>query len=898
MNTQKRRISTLDSSLAEQREYWLNRLSRPLGDSRLRPDVEWTSVDGYEPGLVNAVIVGPGYDRLIRLTGESPFLIYATMLASLYVCLNRYTGSNSMAVGSPSVRSDEEPDRPPNMLAIVTEINGGQSLRELLLTVRQTLIDAYARQDYPFERLKRRLNRLDDGLESRRGSLFSLVLMLTGFHDEQPRMKNDVTGVLTKQSAGLQLSFTFNRLLFTTETLSRFVDHYVHLVDSATSDIESGISDLDMLGEAERRQLLFDWNDTTAEMSHLCAHQIIERQTRLTPDAIAITADDLGISYLETNRQANRLAHALRELGVDLDVTVGVCLDRSPDLIIAALAVMKVGGAYLPLDPTYPPQRLEFMVEDANLSILLTRRNLLAIDSDREIKIVCLDTDRELIDRHESNDPEVGVSPENLAYVIYTSGSTGRPKGVMIEHRSFCNLASAQQFAFNQGGGSRILQFASFSFDASAWEIIMALSTGATLCLGDAEGRFSAGDLRNVIRRHAITTVTFPPAMLAMISPEDCPSLRTVISAGEACSPGLAETWSEGRRFFNAYGPTETTVCASMIEVQRRYSATVPIGRPLRNMRVYCLDSGMGPVGINVPGELFVGGAGLARGYMRAPDLTAARFLPDPISGERGGRLYRTGDISRLLSDGNIDFFGRADLQVKIRGFRVELGEVEWALCQHPSVRQAVAIMRNDSGAGHRVVAYVVPDQDQGLTVSAVLSFLRGRLPEYMLPGAVVFLEKLPLNANGKIDRAALPLPAQERPDLEDEFVEPRTQTEKRLAEIWSNLLGIEQIGVNDRFFELGGHSLLATRLISRIRDAFEVELPLRRIFEGPTIAGLAAAVDSMVTGEISTDAENVIAPATKRFEEQLEELNRLSLDEVRAFLEDEQRYSSRESRK
>src|SRR5918992_3507675 len=471
------------------------------------------------------------------------------------------------------------------------------------------------------------------------------------------------------------------------------------------------------------------------------------------------------------------MAHSLPALEVGPEVLVGVCLERSLELVVGLLGVLKAGGAYVPLDPSYPPERLAFMLEDAEVSVLLTQAHLEAGLPKTNAQVLCLDRQWETIAKEPQSNPLSAVTPENLAYVIYTSGSTGRAKGTLLPHRGLCNVSEAQVRTFGLGPGDRVLQFASFSFDASTFEIVMALRAGATLSLGRPESLLPGPALIRLLQDMAITLVTLPPSVLSRLPTEELPALRTITVAGEACSADLAVRWAEGHRFFNLYGPTEGTIWATTGECLDD-GHTLPIGRPIANTQLYLLDHHLRPVPVGVPGELHLGGIGLARGYLQRPELTAEKFLPHPFSERPGERLYRTGDLARYLPDGNLEFLGRLDHQVKVRGFRIELGEIEACLGGHPGVREAVVVVREDHPGEKRLVAYVVGAEEP----EALRGYLRAKLPEYMVPTAFMQLAALPLTPNGKVDRKALPAP--ERVGAEG-YEAPRTPTEECLAGIW-----------------------------------------------------------------------------------------------------------------
>ncbi|HYH79110.1 MAG TPA: amino acid adenylation domain-containing protein, partial [Longimicrobium sp.] len=616
------------------------------------------------------------------------------------------------------------------------------------------------------------------------------------------------------------------------------------LVEALELSPGRAIGSIDVLPEAERRVVVEEWNRTDAEYpAGACIHELFEAQAARTPDAVAVRFEEESLTYAELDGRANRLANHLRRRGVGLETRVGICLERGMEMIVSVLAVLKAGGAYVPLDPAYPAERLAFMLSDSGAPLLLTRLPLPAGLPPHAAEVVCLDADRERIEAESVRAPAAGARPDQLAYVIYTSGSTGTPKGVMVPHRGVPNLAYAQARRFGIDGTSRVLQFASLSFDAAVAEVFDALLAGATLVMAPREELLPGVGLLETLRRGRVTVATLPPSVLAILPPDDLPELRTVVSAGEAVDAATVERWSAGRAFVNAYGPTETTVCASAARCKA--DGRVPaIGRALENVRVYVLDAAGRPAPIGVPGELYVGGVGVARGYLGRPGLTAERFVPDPF-GAAEGRLYRTGDRVRWSAGGELEFLGRVDAQVKVRGFRIEPGEIEGALHRSEGVADCVVVAREDVPGEKRLVAYVVGDVEAG----ALREHLLRALPEYMVPSAFVFLETLPLTPNGKPDRKALPAP--EYAADADRYVAPRTPVEEVLAGIWAEVLRLERVGVEESFFELGGHSLLATRVVSRVRELFDVELPLRALFEGPTVAELAVCVEEMRRAEL-----------------------------------------------
>lgn len=567
----------------------------------------------------------------------------------------------------------------------------------------------------------------------------------------------------------------------------------------------------------------------------LCAHELFERQVERSPHATALASSDATLSYEELNRRANQLAHYLRHEGVGPESLVGVCLERSFEMVISLLAILKAGGAYVPLDPSYPAERLAFMIEDSGVKLLLTEQRLIDRIAKDNANVICLDSQAEAIALEPQENPLNGVEQNSLAYMIYTSGSTGKPKGVLVQHTGVPNLAQAQAEFFQVGPASRVLQFASISFDASVSEIFSTLLVGARLYVEPSTRPMAGPDLSRYLREHEITVVTLPPSVLSTLKPEEFPALRTLVVAGEACPPDLVERWSRGRRFLNAYGPTEITVCATMGECAAN-GGRPPIGQPMQNISVYVLDSNLKIAATGNPGELYLGGIGLARGYHHRPELTAEKFISNPFSEEPGARLYRTGDWGCYLPDGQIDFLGRIDDQVKIRGFRIELGEIEAALTSHPGVQAGVVLARENQRGEKQLVAYFVAEP--GLDSTEVKSYLKQRLPEHLIPSTFTALESLPLSPNGKINRRALlAMPVTEAQAAKEA---PQTPVEEMLARLWSEILATNNIGRDDNFFDLGGDSLKAAMFLNRLQEELGAVVYVVALFDAPVLSGLA----------------------------------------------------------
>jgi amino acid adenylation domain-containing protein len=842
--------------LDRQLSYWRERLAGApelleLPTGRPRP-----AVQTYRGAAVPVELSRELVERLQALGRSEGATLYMVLLGAFQVLLSKYGGGEDVVVGSPIAgRTRREVEELigffVNTLVLRTDLSGDPSFRETLRRVREATLGAYAHQELPFERL---VAELQPERSMSHTPLFQVAFTLNNAQDtgggladlsvrgvgtELEVAKLDLSLGLSAGSDGLRGGLTYSTDLWEAATMQRLVRHFTRLVEQVAADADVRLSRLELLDEAERALVLKEWNGTAAGYpADRCIHELFEAQAVRTPDAVAVRFEEESLTYRELNARANRLAHHLARLGVGPETHVGICLERGTKMIISVLAVLKAGGAYVPLDPAYPAERLAFVLADAGVPVLVTQESLrAALPAGDGVAVVSVDGDEERIAAESTENPERDARPGHLAYVIHTSGSTGRPKGVMVPHRGLSNLAYAQARRLGIDGTSRVLQFASFSFDAAVAELFGALLAGATLVLASREALLPGPGLLETLRRGRVTVATLPPSVLAMLPPDDLPELRTVVSAGEAVDAATVERWSGGRAFVNAYGPTETTVCAT--SARCRADGRVPaIGRPLENVRVYVLDAAGQPAPVGVPGELYVGGVGVARGYLGRPGLTAGRFVPDPFGGETGARLYRTGDRVRWRPEGILEYLGRLDEQVKVRGFRIEPGEIEAVLSAHAEVREARVIVREDAPGDRRLVAYVVG----GVAADELREHLRRGLPEYMVPSAYVVLEALPLTPNGKLDRKALPAP--ELGSAEEKYVAPRTPVEEVLAGIWAEVLRLERVGVEESFFELGGHSLLATRVVSRVRELFGVELPLRVLFERPTIAGLARAVE------------------------------------------------------
>ncbi|HEX8558226.1 MAG TPA: amino acid adenylation domain-containing protein, partial [Pyrinomonadaceae bacterium] len=854
---------TLESQLA----YWRRKLggSAPVLD--LPADRPRASVRSFR-GATELFTLPPELARALQALGReeraTPFM---TLLAAFKALLHLYTQQEDILVGSPianrrRVETESLIGFFVNMLVLRTELEPRLTFRGLLRKVKETALGAFAHQDIPFEKLV-------EELQPERSLSHTPLFQVLFVYQNAPTARLELPGLtlspfgLENENAIFDLSLSMGESgdgfigglayksdLFDRATIRRMVGHFVRLLELVAARPDEAITGLPLLADEESRRILGEWNQTRTDYDRgRFFPQLFEESARRTPDAPAVVYEGRRLTYAQLNARANQLAHYLRAQGVGPESLVGLCVERSPEMIVGVLGVLKAGGAYVPLDPHYPRERLAYMLADAAPGLLLTQAELADGLPEHGARVLRLDADWPAVAAQGEHDPEPNVSAESPAYMIYTSGSTGRPKGVLVRHGGLASLSEAHARVFRARPEDRVLQFASFSFDASLAEIAMTLRAGATLYLAPRERLLPGTGLFRLLSEQEITNVTLPPSVLAAMPRSDLPALRTLIVAGEACPAELVERWSEGRRFINAYGPTETTVWAAAA-LNPDAGRVPPIGRPIPNTTIYLLNRDLRPVPVGVAGELYVGGDALARGYYKRPALTAERFVPDPFGGEAGARLYRTGDLARYLPGGDIEFLGRVDNQVKVRGFRVEPGEIEAALKRHPAVTDAAVVLSGQTPNDRRLVAFVVAPSAPPSLPGELRASLKKELPEYMTPASITALDALPLMPGGKVDRRLLSTLGRARAEAESEYVAPRNATEEVLAGIWSQLLGLARVGVNDNFFDLGGHSLLASQAISRLRAVLNVEAPLRTFFEKPTVAELAAYVEACTREE------------------------------------------------
>jgi amino acid adenylation domain-containing protein len=870
--------------LAAHLGYWKQRLAGAPGVLQLPTDRPHPSIPTTQGSTFVITLPTELSEALKTLSRQEGVTLYITLVAAFQALLHRYSDQDDMVLGTFTAgRTQVETESLLgffiNTVILRTDLSGNPSFRDLLKRAREVILEAFAHQAVPFDYLVRELH---PTRSLGQNPLFQVMLVLapplpdlpSGWEPakivgETGAAKFDLSLELADRPEGLICSFEYSTNLFDEATIARMAGHWRTLLEGILANPSQRLSELPLLTEAERHQLLVEWNATGAEYpKHLSLGQLFDAQVERTPDAVAAIYEHEQLTYRELNGRADQLARHLQRLGVGLETRVGICVQRSLDMLVGLLGVLKAGGAYVPLDPTYPSERLAFMIEDAQVPVVLTQQPLIERLPRHQAEVVCLDSTWAAIAEESAEDPDSCATGDNLAYLLYTSGSTGNPKGVLGTHRATINRLWWMWQTYPFEPGEVCCQRTSLSFVDSVWEIFGPLLQGIpTVIVPDPVAKDPLQMLQTLVV-HGVTRIVVVPSLLHVLldaqdhTQTELPSLKYCVSSGETLPTDLAQHFARTMPhsvLLNLYGSSEVAADVTSYEIQtdETYAAT-PIGRPIANTQIYLLDRHAQLVPIGVTGELHVGGDGVARGYFNRPELTVERFIPHHFSAVPGTRLYKTGDVARYRADGNIALVGRLDYQVKIRGMRVELGEPEAVLAQHHAVHQAVVMARDDALGGERLVAYVVLRPGHATTASDLRDHLKAKLPDYMVPSAFVILDALPVTPNGKVDRRSLPAPEDGGSEIET-FVAPRTPLEELVAGCWSQVLGIQRVGIHDDFFDLGGHSLAAMQVISRLRMMAQVEVPLRSFFEAPTVAQLAE-----VVGQLKDQGSTLKMPAIR----------------------------------
>jgi len=854
-----------DSRFDELVSYWKDRLAGssdvlPLTIERQRP-ARRTFRGAHQMLFLEAGLAG----RLELLGRKEQGTLFVVLFGAFQTLLHLYTGSKDVVTGSAvscrSAQTEHLIGSFVNLIALRTDFSGDPTFRELLARIQKDVLDAHAHKDLPFEKMLETLHRQRS---TSHHPVFQVMFQLNDVYPEtfdlagltmeavdfrRETAEFDLTLEVSKRSEGMWCVLNYNTDLFEAGAIQRMLGHYHVMLEAVSQDPECTVSRVPILTESERRRILVEWNDTRVEFPQTSVHQMFEEQACRTPDAIAVVDEDRHLSYSDLNARANRLAHALVAFGVGRNVMVGICTERSVEMVVGLLAILKAGGAYVPLDPSSPTHRLEFMLADLRTPVLLGPKRFLKRFPQHTSTLLPVEEWPKIMAMHSPENLGSDVDPDDLAYMLYTSGSTGRPKGVLIPHRALTNYLCWCQTAYpmDQGRGSAV--HTPIGFDLTITSLFPPLLAGRSAVLIPEDSTLEA--LSVALQTGDFSLVKLTPSHLEALSHKHSPEqagvgTRMFVIGGEVLMGETLAFWRKhapSARLINEYGPTEATVGCCVYEVPAGTvpQPAVPIGRPISNTRLYVLNRNLQPVPIGVPGELHIAGAGLALGYYGQSELTAEKFIPDPFSTEPGARLYKTGDLARYRSDGNLEFLGRLDHQVKIRGFRIELGEIEATLAEHVAIREAVVTVWEAAADDRRLVAYVVPDRNAAPSEEQLHNFLKGRLPDYMLPARYLFLPAFPLTSNGKVDRQALPLPTQAGEVCAIPLEPARDALELRLTQIWEEVLSTRTIGLKQDFFELGGNSLLMMKLLSRIEQMFKTKVSQAVLLQAPTIEALAS---------------------------------------------------------
>lgn len=839
------KLTSLDNKLSKEREYWLQQLSGDLHLSGLPLDCRRSEETQITIDEVSFSLDAKVENRLREICQNKETLAFAVFVTALTITLHKYTGHEDIIVGTVIHEQHGDVASLNKVLALRTKVQDSASIRQVLENVRQTLSDAYSNQRYPFNRI---LELLQIEHPVHRAPLFSVMVMLESINNKRnaEHLKHDVTLLLSRDEEGTRGLVQYNSSLFKKATIELFISHYVKVLSDVIATPDAKVAEQAFLSEEKKNEIIYGFNQTQRDYPKSSTiHELFEQQAARTPERVAVAFADQKLTYQQLNCRANQLAHHLKQSGVEAGTLVGIYTEHSLETIVGILGILKAGAAFVPIDPAHPKARCAFLIEDGQIQLVLTQKRLAKQLPESNAAKFYLDSKNNSLEHESEQNPAVGNAAD-LAYVIYTSGSTGRPKGVKIAHTSLINYITWAKEVYVGEEAVDFPLYSSLAFDLTITSVFTPLLTGNRIVIYHWKDK--EPPLMEILGDNQVDILKLTPSHLSMIKDRDnrATRVRKLIVGGEAFEAKLAreihESFGGAVTIFNEYGPTESTVGCMLytFDSVKDDRAFVPIGKPAANVQIYILDDHMHPVAGNMTGELYISGTSLARGYLNREELTAERFIENPFLA--GQKMYKTGDLARWLPGEDIDYLGRADEQIKFHGYRVELNEIRCVLNQHPQIRNSMVLVTKDQNGNDIMMAFYVSRRE--LESEELRNFLAQNIFEETIPNLFVHLKRMPLTLNGKPDTRALPTLDEVRKRLRRSFVPARNETEEALTGIWMEVLGLDKVGIYEHFFDLGGHSLMATQVISRVRDVFQVELPLRALFEAPTVADLAAAVE------------------------------------------------------